>query len=1432
MADKISIRCGFGFLLVSVLCSVGWAFRAEQPPSTTRTLKDRGIIIAGGEVGLGSSAQPAGIAGTTKRAPTAKAVSAWRRFTERNGSRWCVRWNYATKTAHWVTTGPSPMPMIGKLTSGDIESACRGFIGDNVDLLGADDSQLLLSNKAKAGGRWSVAFRQIYKGIPVLGGQVRMLFTPDDGLMAFGSDIYPDVDIGTQPKMSSEEAIEAAQANCLDTAGSDEITEPKLVIVPLYRPQKFEYLLCWQLEIFQPMIQKNWRYLVDADTGAVVGKSNTLVYDNITGTIRGQYKREFASDAIEIAPFPHESITASAPEIVIAKWDFDTDPGWSTEGDWSFGVPAGHEGIISSDPNSGFTGENVYGYNLYGNYHNYMPVYYLRTTSIDCSGYDNVHLGFMRWLGVESSRFDNASIEVSNDGNNWTTVWANPNSALSDTYWVRVMYDISEVAAFNSAVYIRWAMGPTDLSVTYAGWNIDDVAIVSFANPPSTAETDTDGFYSVPVPWNRCDLKSELKGLYCDINYACGPDSVFERSDVYDGEVVDFIWDDSLTNELVESNVYHHINYVHDYFTALDPNLSDPSAGYPSGLDYSMPVRVQAGCSDGYCNAYWNGKGITFGAGDGVYCDDFGLYSEVIYHEYTHGVTSKVYDGVYLPYAFEAGAMNEGWSDYFAGLLSASQSPLMGDGGLVISNPDGFRTLDNDYRRETDFYNEVHVDSQMFSGALWDARNMMDRHGDAEILDGIVHFARYSHPETFEECLGAILFEDDVRYGDGYLGNGTPHGQAIYTAFGNHGIGGLQYLAPSIVIDDATGNGDGKLDPGETANLSLSLTNGWADATGVSARFSSSDPLLKINKRNGNFPNVEHGDVTTNQYDPFVVRLDAACPRTHSINLTLDVSASGPYNYSRTCLLTYPVAVQQFVYDDGQSDATIGYGKGGGGGLAIRITPSKYPCYISHVNFLPHPDSNATVTLKLWDDDGPSGSPGTVLGSIDAHIVGNGGDWRDVDVSSLNIRIDDGSFYAGWVQGYTAYFNGFDMDPPYYNRTWVYSTLLQGWAPLVNFGYLGNLMVRVRYLYDLGGGPVQNIFIGKRYAAIQEAIDEAYAGDEIVAEPQRYYENVRLAGKNLTLRSTNPDDPAVVAATIIDGNNNGPTVLLSDGIDATCALRGFTITAGKQTPDDRGGISCIKLGETGPTISKCVIRGNFGSGIYCKNSSPTIRHCAVLANQGAGIELVSASSPTIENCTIANNLQHGIAAGYASVTNSIICDNMPPQIKGSALVSYSDIEGDWPGLGNIDADPCFVDPNIGDYRLKSQGWRWDRDTSQWTWDEVTSRCIDAGNPGAGPRDEALTLDVDPLNRVGRNLRINMGAYGGTTQASMPPYDWTLLGDLTNDGTTDFIDLMHWAQNWLTWGQDMPGDLDRNGFVNMSDFAGLAEGWALQTSWHQ
>jgi hypothetical protein len=189
-------------------------------------------------------------------------------------------------------------------------------------------------------------------------------------------------------------------------------------------------------------------------------------------------------------------------------------------------------------------------------------------------------------------------------------------------------------------------------------------------------------------------------------------------------------------------------------------------------------------------------------------------------------------------------------------------------------------------------------------------------------------------------------------------------------------------------------------------------------------------------------------------------------------------------------------------------------------------------------------------------------------------------------------------------------------------------------------------------------------------------------------------------------------------------------------------------------------------------ITGCCIVENNGAGLeLVDEAQPSFQNCLVANNGGAGIAMspktegrkVLHSSPNVVNCTIVDNGQEAILNGCPIIVNSIFYYNVPnsnaAQISSDlALVTYSDIQGGWPGEGNIDTDPFFANPDNGNYHLKSQVGRWDPVNQSWILDDVTSPCVDAGDP-------STPLGSEPLDNGGI---INMGAYGGTSEASMSP----------------------------------------------------------------
>jgi hypothetical protein len=124
-------------------------------------------------------------------------------------------------------------------------------------------------------------------------------------------------------------------------------------------------------------------------------------------------------------------------------------------------------------------------------------------------------------------------------------------------------------------------------------------------------------------------------------------------------------------------------------------------------------------------------------------------------------------------------------------------------------------------------------------------------------------------------------------------------------------------------------------------------------------------------------------------------------------------------------------------------------------------------------------------------------------------------------------------------------------------------------------------------------------------------------------------------------------------------------------------------------------------------------------------------------------------------------------------------------------VTYCDVQGGWPGTSNLDADPYFAAPRSSDYHLKSQAGRWDTNSQSWVKDGVTSPCIDAGDP-------MLPIGHEPFPNGGI---INMGAYGGTAEASKsyfgePVCEVIAAGDINGDCIIDFKDFNLMALHWL------------------------------------
>ena len=232
----------------------------------------------------------------------------------------------------------------------------------------------------------------------------------------------------------------------------------------------------------------------------------------------------------------------------------------------------------------------------------------------------------------------------------------------------------------------------------------------------------------------------------------------------------------------------------------------------------------------------------------------------------------------------------------------------------------------------------------------------------------------------------------------------------------------------------------------------------------------------------------------------------------------------------------------------------------------------------------------------------------------------------------------------------------------------------------------------------------------------------------------------------------------------IDLENSGLAFFLVDDETPQAVVRGFTIRNGNSC--DGGAFylhhssqvtiaECILTNnwssvaggaimadtETSPTIINCRIRDNASAGsggaiaFFNDSSAPRIINCEITNNtamsDGGALFFFGDDSPLLINTTIANNVAAGQGSGIfnpgisdITIANSILWGNSGCQIAGAggANVTFSNVQGGWLGVGNINANPLFVDATNGDFRLMSG-----------------SPCIDAGDNTAVPM--GITKDI-------------------------------------------------------------------------------------------
>lgn len=244
---------------------------------------------------------------------------------------------------------------------------------------------------------------------------------------------------------------------------------------------------------------------------------------------------------------------------------------------------------------------------------------------------------------------------------------------------------------------------------------------------------------------------------------------------------------DTTTPEFRAVSAFYHVNKIHDYMKGHWPTFT--------GMD-NNPLNTNVDISGNTCNAFYsNGNySINFYAPQAS-CRAFSIVSDIVYHEYGHGISYRFYSAKGA--TFRNGALGEANSDVWA--MSINRDGIVGDGAYISGGNIRSYLGSSPKVYPNDIIGQVHNDGEIIAGAWWDVAVNTGSVDTMAKLFALTHNdlpngANGTEGEVYHDVLISALMNDDD---DANLGNGTPHFKEIIEAFARHGI----YLLSDAVVE-------------------------------------------------------------------------------------------------------------------------------------------------------------------------------------------------------------------------------------------------------------------------------------------------------------------------------------------------------------------------------------------------------------------------------------------------------------------------------------------------------------------------------------------------------------------------------------------------------------------------------------------------------
>lgn len=176
----------------------------------------------------------------------AQAQRSLEKAISKRGDDVLVERNEKTGSAHRVYgLDVNAKKYIATINQESIPILAQAIFDDYAEILSINPRDIELTHIETADGMWFVSGNQIVDGVPIYGTEVGFTLNASGEIVLLGADVYPAVELPTNPSLSASAALAAAKAAFSETGTAEVKSEPRLTILPMGDPVNF--YLTWQL---------------------------------------------------------------------------------------------------------------------------------------------------------------------------------------------------------------------------------------------------------------------------------------------------------------------------------------------------------------------------------------------------------------------------------------------------------------------------------------------------------------------------------------------------------------------------------------------------------------------------------------------------------------------------------------------------------------------------------------------------------------------------------------------------------------------------------------------------------------------------------------------------------------------------------------------------------------------------------------------------------------------------------------------------------------------------------------------------------------------------------------------------------------------------------------------------------------------------------